>query len=332
MTRADDQLMRLLQAFPLMADEPQLTLDALAERLNTDTSTLLRDFAALDRDDVPAGWVDAVAVHIGANDVSMRSAHFKRPIRLIRPEMAALDLGLGLLSQEMAADERTAVYALRRKMQDVAAPTAATVVDRRRRETAGAGDTQPAHSPELAVEAAPDATFASFVGLQQALERSCIVELTYQRADGTEAGARRVRPYAMVRAAANLYLVGFCEQAHALRMFRLDRVVHTVTTDEPCEVPANFSVESVLQQGHVFSGSAAHSEMLAVRYSAAVARWIAEREPATVQPDGAVLVEYPLADADWAVRHVLHYGPDAVILSPASVRAAVKRALQRMLE
>jgi predicted DNA-binding transcriptional regulator YafY len=35
------------------------------------------------------------------------------------------------------------------------------------------------------------------------------------------------------------------------------------------------------------------------------------------------VVEHPLADMDWAVRHVLQYGPDVDVLEPVEVREKV---------
>jgi predicted DNA-binding transcriptional regulator YafY len=34
-------------------------------------------------------------------------------------------------------------------------------------------------------------------------------------------------------------------------------------------------------------------------------------------------LEHPVLDVAWGVRHVLQYGPDAEVLSPPHVRAAV---------
>ena len=71
-------------------------------------------------------------------------------------------------------------------------------------------------------------------------------------------------------------------------------------------------------------------DKLVVRYSPRVARWIAEREGKRVADDGCVVVEYPLADLRWAVRHVLQYGPDAEVLSPPRVRDEIRRRLQAL--
>jgi predicted DNA-binding transcriptional regulator YafY len=68
---------------------------------------------------------------------------------------------------------------------------------------------------------------------------------------------------------------------------------------------------------------------MTVRYSARIARWIGEREGRAADgADGSITVEHPIADPDWAVRHVLQYGPDAEVLAPAAMRARVAARLR----
>jgi predicted DNA-binding transcriptional regulator YafY len=68
-----------------------------------------------------------------------------------------------------------------------------------------------------------------------------------------------------------------------------------------------------------------------LRYSPRIARWIAEREGKSLAEDGSLTLEHPLADRDWAVRHVLQYGPDVTVLEPAAVREAVVRRLEGII-
>jgi proteasome accessory factor C len=330
--RADAQLQRLLAAFPLMEHDPDLTLAELAARVGTDAATLRRDFAQLDREELPPGWVQAVEVHIGARGVSMRSSHFKAPMRLTRPEVAALELGLSLLQQELPVEEREGVARVRGLLRQLAVPSVATVVDRRRGE---GGDAL--RAPAIAAEAVPaappaagEAQLAAFGVLHQALEARCTVALLYRAAGPGEPAARLVRPYALVRAHAHVYLVAHCEQAGALRVFRLDRVAEVRVTEARFVMPPDFSVESVLRDGRVFVREQPAEEELVVRYAPGVARWIAEREGVPTAADGSVVVRYPLADRDWAVRHVLQYGEDAVVLAPATVQRAVLAVLDRL--
>jgi predicted DNA-binding transcriptional regulator YafY len=84
----------------------------------------------------------------------------------------------------------------------------------------------------------------------------------------------------------------------------------------------------VIGDGKAFQTSSAAT--LTVRYSPRIARWIAEREGKPLAEDGSLTMEHPLADTDWAVRHVLQYGPDATVLAPAEVREAVVKRLTGM--
>jgi predicted DNA-binding transcriptional regulator YafY len=119
--------------------------------------------------------------------------------------------------------------------------------------------------------------------------------------------------------------VAHCERSKGLRVFRLDRMRSARATAERFALPAGFSLDAIIRQGRVFSGGA--RETLVVRYSPRVARWIAEREGKTLDDDGSVTIEHPLADDRWAVRHVLQYGPDAVVLAPERVRTEIRRRL-----
>lgn len=330
--RTDAQLRRLLEVFPLLEEHDELTEAELAARMGTDAATLRRDLAMLERDELPAGWEQAVSVTIGPRGVTMNTSHFKLPMRLTRPEVAALELGLSLLQQELPAEEREGVARTRALLQQLAVPAVSTVVDRR----LGADGAAPRAA--LAAEAVPagthpgaEAQLRAFGVLHQALEARCAVALCYRGARDPEPRWRTVRPYALVRADAHVYLVAHAEEAAALRVFRLDRVAEARASEAQFVIPPDFSVESVLRDGRVFVREQPAEEELVVRYAPGVARWIAEREGMAVAADGTVEVRYPLADRAWAVRHVLQYGGDAVVLAPPAVREAVVRVLTAAL-
>ncbi len=88
-------------------------------------------------------------------------------------------------------------------------------------------------------------------------------------------------------------------------------------------------MDAVLRERKMFVAEGV--AMLRVRYSARVARWVAEREGVPVDADGTVTLEHPLADPHWALRHVLQYGPDAEVLEPKAIREAVAEGLRSIL-
>jgi predicted DNA-binding transcriptional regulator YafY len=154
-----------------------------------------------------------------------------------------------------------------------------------------------------------------------------VAELLYQRANDTEPTWRRVTPLGFVHASGAWFLVAFNDGTTDLRVFRFDRIAEVRRTGETF-TPAEFDLDAVVRDGRVFVGEV--HESVRVRYSPRIARWITERKGAAAAVDGSVTVEYPLADAEWAVRHVLQYGPDAEVESPASVRALVHTRLTEM--
>jgi predicted DNA-binding transcriptional regulator YafY len=138
-----------------------------------------------------------------------------------------------------------------------------------------------------------------------------------------------VRPYALIVASGSWYALSHCEVSAAIRSFRLDRIEQIEPTAEPYEIPATFSVDEYLSDRKVLR--LGQPRWMRVRYSPRVARWIAEREGRELEPDGSLVMEHPLADVQWGVRHVLQYGADAEVIEPAEVRAELTRRLRGLL-
>ena len=155
------------------------------------------------------------------------------------------------------------------------------------------------------------------------------IRLGYLRSGAESAGERTVSPYALVYASGHWYLIGYCDEALDLRVYRADRIQSVALTDDQYRIPAEFSPEQVLRDGKAFIGEP--DQLLVVRYSPKVARWIAEREERDLDADGSVTVKRPLGDIEWAVGHVLQYGPEAEVLAPDSVRSEVARRLREEL-
>jgi predicted DNA-binding transcriptional regulator YafY len=123
------------------------------------------------------------------------------------------------------------------------------------------------------------------------------------------------------------FLVAF--QGEELRCFRVDRMEKAEPTQEKFERPDGVEVEELVNQGRMYLGQA--GEKLVVRYSARIAAWIAEREGKAPSLDGTVTIEYELGDDEWAVEHVLSYGPEALVVSPERVSELVKERLLEIL-
>jgi predicted DNA-binding transcriptional regulator YafY len=212
-----------------------------------------------------------------------------------------------MLRGERPPEERPGIERARRRLEEVLAGTPDHESDYRFASLSQMGD--PEH----------------FQRLQQASRARRRVRLAYRKSGDAEASSRVLCPYGIVFASGMGYIVADCGK-EGLRFFRLDRVEQVDVLDERYERPKDFSLHTVLTDGRAFQGADAGS--LKVRYSPRVARWIAEREGKELDADKSLTLEHPLADTEWAVRHVLQYGPDAEVLEPVAVREEIVRRLQ----
>lgn len=310
---AASQLRRLLHLIPQLADGEEHRVQEIARLADTSPAALLADLNALvERYDVPAGWVDAVSIFIDGECVTVRSDHFLRPMRLTMAELCALELGLMLAQRERPPEERPAIEgALARLREAITKLPANDHLDGLRAATT--------------TEVAPGAVLTT---MRTALRAGRKVRLRYRAGGAEEPSERVVCPYTTAFASGSWYAVAHCERSEALRFFRLDRVEEAALLDETFERPAASSPEALLPNGRPFLAPGAAT--MVVRYSARIARWIAEREGGTPAQDGSLTLEHPLADEEWAIRHVLQYGPDAEVLEPAELRTALASRLAQM--
>jgi len=304
------QLRRILQIIPQLADDDAHSLAEVAARVGVDVETLRGDLWSLvSRFQDPGGFVEGVQLYLETDRVSLISNHFRRPMRLTSSELCALELGLAMLRAERSPDEHGAIDRARERLRKVIAKLpGGPIADGQRAASLGA-----------------PGTVEHLAAVRASLRARRKLRIAYRRSDATQASMRVICPYALVAASGMLYIVAYCTESEGLRIFRLDRVEGAEPTAERFAVPADFSLDEVLKDGKAFH--AERPRTMRVRYSPRIARWIAEREGKAPDADGSLTMEHPLADVAWAVRHVLQYGPDAEVLEPEDVRAAVRDQL-----
>jgi predicted DNA-binding transcriptional regulator YafY len=310
------QLKRLLAAIPELADDKPHRLAEIAVRVGTDEATLSRDLRTLVTrcGDEPGGFIEGVQLLFDEETVQLRSSLLKRPMGLSRAELRALELGLSVIRQESTpADHSTVDGARNRIRQAVAAAPSDSD-----------NTTARAVSPGTSEH---DARWLKLIRSAIAAHTKAVIQ--YKTPSAAEVTERTIHPYGIVHAHGRWFAIAYCEIAKELRVFRVDRMTMVSIVPEEAVVPAGFSLDKVLEEGRVMTKGV--TETLRVSYSPGIARWISERETGEQMADGSFVVEHPLADDDWAVRHVLQYGPDAEVLAPARVRELVIARLRAML-
>ena len=311
---ATARLSRLLAVFPLFADREEIEREELEQRSGVDVEELLEDLSSLaeDPEGAPPGFVSSVEALIEHGRVAVRTSHFLRPLRLTIPELCALELGLAMLAASSAADEQHVIARARGRVRQAIAKMPA---GERAKDLWFSQPPMGSDSPVL-------------TSLRDALRARRKARLAYRRGGGEEAQERVVHPYALIPANGTWYCAAHCETSGGLRFFRLDRMEDAAVLPERYELPSHDAVQKLMASKPFHAEQA---EVLTLRYSPRVARWIAEREQVPLAPDGSLTLAHPLADLDWAVRHVLQYGPDAEVLGPERVRREIVRRLQDSL-
>jgi proteasome accessory factor C len=314
---AAEQLRRLLLALPALADDRAHSLSEIAERVGASEEVVRRDLTALVSrvSEEPAGFTEGVSLLLSADSVQFQtlSGHFRRPMALTREELHALDLGLAMLQHESPPDERPVLERARTRLQRAIGEVVNT--EHNGRHASLANESVAAQEIRRT--------------LQQCIRKRRIARITYRSATADADDVRPVQPLGVVWARGSWYLAAWCKRNEGLRVFRLDRIRAVTAEQTRFTFFAEFSLELVLRDGKVLIGD--EGEAMSVRYSPHIARWIAEREGLPLDVDGSVTVEMEAIQEEWAVRHVLRYGPDAEVLAPAALREAVAEALRKVI-
>jgi proteasome accessory factor C len=233
-------------------------------------------------------------------------------MRLTRSELCALDLGLGVLRNHRPPDEHLVLDRARRRLKRVIVALREDPV------------------PDV-LYSISQGEFGSMTGMAEvrdAVRAHRKIRIGYRKSGSHVVDTRVVCPCRLLVSHGMMYLVAHCDRSSGMRIFRMDRVSDVETLDVVF-TPPEYTLEDITRDGRVFMGGE-HDTML-VRYSARIARWIAEREQRAIADDGTLVLDHPLADVDWAVRHVLQYGPDAEVLSPPSLRARLREMLDAII-
>ena len=182
------------------------------------------------------------------------------------------------------------------------------------------------------VPLSPDggASEARLTAAAEAIAGRRAVRFVYRTARGVLA-ERHVDPFGLVFRGGHWYLVGLDRDRDELRAFRLSRLGSELAdAGEGSAAPEGFRAAD-----HVQAAPWEPDEPQArvrIAFSPEVA-WLAARsirgtETIGTRDDGWVEVSVPGGEPDWMASWILSFGPDAVVLEPATLRREVVRRLE----
>jgi proteasome accessory factor C len=309
-----DLLSRLLELMAMASGPEGVAFSDAASRLERSSRELLDDLQLIvTREDYhPAGWVDDIRIEIESDRVKVASSQkFDRPPALTPREALALRLALQAAAGQRTHGERTELLDLAARLDlEIAAGSASELY------------------PRLSLEEGGDPDGFRWL-LERAIAENTTCSVRYLSSANPDPTVRDVDPYRLAYGNGVWYLIGYCHRSSEVRVFRFDRIIAVEATPSRFDWPGDLDFDSFVDGGRVFAASV--TVPVVVRYSAEVSEWVRERGPVQEETDGSVIVEFPVADSNWIVRHVLLHAPDAVVVEPSSVRAEVEIALRRQI-
>lgn len=306
-----ERLPRLLALVPYLLARPGAPIDEVAADFDVTPRQVRRDLELLWMCGLPGyGPGDLIDLSFEGDTVTVAfDAGMRRPLRLTGAEATALVVALRALADTPGVADGGAVRRALAKIEAAAGQADGVVVGLSAREESASA------------------------GVRDGLERRRALRIRYYTASRDTVGERTVDPMRLLLVEGRSYLEAWCRSAEGVRLFRLDRIEHVATLDEPAAPPPHAHPTDV--SSGLFRPDPA--QQVAVLTLAPDARWVAEYYPVdelTEREGATATVRMRYADTGWMVRLVLGLGADVIVQEPAELatvvaeraRAAVQRS------
>jgi predicted DNA-binding transcriptional regulator YafY len=224
---------------------------------------------------------------------------FRAPPRLTPLEARAIRLALEFVGPMIAADARTPLDRVRKKLEDTF------------------GEFDLAQTPAPHVGEVEEDLIAT---LTQGIRERRLIEIDYLKEGEESTSEHLIEPYSIERRLPFWYVHTWDRTREGERSFRLDRMRSARLRDDVFEARAGFEPRGLQYARHV-----------QIWYSPEVARWRLERGTGTVLADGSALEEVAVGGEEWLVGEILSYRGEAVVREPDELRRRIAdraRALQ----
>ena len=166
------------------------------------------------------------------------------------------------------------------------------------------------------------------------LQRKKIL-LDYHARGADKQETREVSPQRLIHYRDNWYLDAWCHQRAALRIFAVERIKRTELLPQPAVDIGDTELDAHFAAGYgIFAGPA--QAIAVLNFSAESARWVADaqwhpQQQGRYLTDGRYQLRIPYGNPTELIMDILKYGPDAEVLEPPELRAAVAERLAAAL-
>ncbi|MDQ3904105.1 MAG: YafY family transcriptional regulator [Actinomycetota bacterium] len=303
-----ERLPRLLALVPYLLVRPGVPIEEVAADFSITVRQLRRDLELLWMCGLPGyGPGDLIDLSFEGDTVTVTfDAGIRRPLRLSRAEATALVVALRALADTPGLADTGSVRRALAKIEAAAGQTDGVVLGLATREE------------------------AALTTVRDALDHRCALRIRYYTPSRDTISERIVDPMRLLLVEGRSYLEAWCRVAEEVRLFRLDRIEHVTTLDQPAQPPPHARPADV--SAGLFRPRP--DQRTAVLTLAPDARWVAEYYPVDELIEGeggTATVRMRYAETDWMVRLVLGLGADVIVRDPPELAEAVtQRALEAL--
>lgn len=316
--RKRDRLARLLAVASILyskgSGESGVPVAEIARLTGMTPRTVYRDINALDEE------LGVPVFQAGRGRYGIDRKFFLPPLRLSVPEAIVLFLAARLIARWSDQYDAAVVSAFTKLADLLPQPIARHVA-----------------ATMLAVgEHDPNEPFTrSFSTVARGWAEGRVVELAYDPGSGQEK-VTRVHPYFLEPDAAlrSVYLIGFDEQADAMRTYKVERIRTATLTVDRYEIPEDFDPDRWLAHSWgIWSSDTTPTARVRLRFAQSVAHRVREAvwhrsQELTDLPDGGVEMEVTVAGTVEIRPWILSWGEAVEVLEPPELRDAVAAAVR----
>ena len=301
MSTSGPRLSRLMAMVPWLITHDGVTIESAAEHFGITPEQCEKDLWLLIVCGLPGHMPDQLVdiqfwddgrIHV------IDPQTLDRPLQLSGDEIMSMLVALRLLAQIPGTHDRETLYGLIHRLElSIGGSASATVL----------------------IDSGVSAS--ALITIDSALKETRFIDLLYASGTDDSVSRRMVRPLGVIATDGFTYLEAYCQQAEAVRIFRLDRVMSAELGD-------------LIPNDVVIPDSDPSESMIARVEIDQQAQWVLDLFPFTevhTDAQGTLRGALEYRDLDWLVRIVLSLGGAMKVQSPATARSGVANAAAQAL-
>ena len=173
--------------------------------------------------------------------------------------------------------------------------------------------------------------------IMEAMTENHEISISYQKYTSRESSSYTLRPYALKEFAKRWYIVAYCIERGALRVYGLDRIIHLEISDKSFRMPGNFDVDELFSTSFGIYIPEEKGRTITFRATPTDARFLRDlpihaSQQETASDADSVTFSIFVCPNKALIMEFCKYGSGIEILSPADIREKVAEEHRKAVE